>query len=261
MRTHSLEQAGPLVGTTPRSRVSYVALRDATPALLDEAWQLVRRYRDWSQESFRATAVRYSDMIVARDHGSGAIVGVSLMSLVRVGGGARMKIVFLSGFTVIERAYRGTNILQRAGLSRYLKERLRHPAADIYLMFMAGSYQSYLLLPRNFKTWWPAPGVVMPAEERALFNRVARDTYGEAWNAERGVLRHAELLRWQPDTFALDGAARRDAYVRYFLESVPGWRDCEALGCFTPLNLANWSRALLHWSKRIWRSSVHTSVE
>jgi hypothetical protein len=195
-------------------------------------------------------------MIVARELTSNTIVGISLMSFVHFGRGARRSIVFLSGFTVIDDGHRGTNILQRAGFRRYLKERLRYPIAKLYLMYMAGTHQGYLLLPRNFKIFWPAPGVVMPPRERDLLNRVARDIYGDAWDADAGVWRRSVKLPWHPGKVEIDEAALQDPYVYYFLKRAPLWSESEALGCFCPLNLTNWSHALLRWLRRGQRAAA-----
>ena len=82
---------------------------------------------------------------------------------------------------IIREAWRGLNLLQKLGARTFLATRLRHPLQPIYWFFDTFSYKSYLLLPRNFREYWPRREERTPERYAALIDQLAAQMYGGAW--------------------------------------------------------------------------------
>ena len=88
----------------------------------------------------------------------------------------------------IREHWRGRNLVQKLGARTFLAARLRYPFRPIYWFFDSLSYKSYLLLPRNFRTFWPRYDAPTPEPQAALIDQLATQTYGPAWRPARGVV-------------------------------------------------------------------------
>jgi len=100
--------------------------------------------------------------------------------------------------------YRGHNLIQRLGVRMFLKTRLQFPLRSIYWFFDTYSYKGYLLLPRNFKKFWPHPEHAMPERERALRDHLALRTYGSHWRPEKGIVWRSAKKRMKHDADRLN---------------------------------------------------------
>jgi hypothetical protein len=164
--------------------------------------------------------------------------------------GREFRVLFTSA-VCIEPRYRGLNAVQRAGMLRLARERLRHPLAQVYWYSDTFSYKTYLLLSRNLAEYWPRPDRDTPAWESGVIAMLAQRHSREAWNPITGII-GAQGRRLRPgvaDVLPAD----HNPHVRYFFRRNPGHADGERLPCLCPLNLRNVASIAKAAARRAWR--------
>src|SRR6185437_1304710 len=152
---------------------------------------------------------------------------------------------------------RGSNLTQHVGVRCFLRYRARHPLRPVYWLFTASTFHSYLLLVKNFASFWPRQGEAFPPREHAIVEAAMRALDDPSWDPASGVLRRKGASRYREgvvddDPRVLDhpvvGAA-----VRFYRERNPGQVEGDSLVCVCPLSLSNWwscARAALARSLR-----------
>jgi hypothetical protein len=136
--------------------------------------------------------------------------------------------------------YRGQNILQKLGAASFLKMRLRHPLLPIYWFYDTFSYKSYLLMPRNFTTYWPRRDLPTPEFVSAFMDQLASRMYGASWQPERGIAVRSGQKRLRPGAAPLEATALDDPDLAFYTRMNPGHAEGDMLVCLAPLTLGNW---------------------
>jgi hypothetical protein len=141
---------------------------------------------------------------------------------------------------LLRKEYRGHNLMQQLGMRVFLKTRLRFPFRSIYWFFETFSYKSYLLLPHNFREYWPRQERKMPERERALMDHLAVEAYGSAWRPQLGIVARSGKKRLRPDAAPLNRNVPLTPELRFFSTANPGHAEGDMLVCLCPLTLRNW---------------------
>jgi hypothetical protein len=162
-------------------------------------------------------------------------------------------VVIATSHVLIREAWRGLNLLQKLGLRTFLATRLRHPLRPIYWFFDTFSYKSYLLLPRNFRQFWPRHDEPTPEPRTALMDQLASQTYGPAWRPARGVVVRSGQKRMRSTAAPLVLGPGADPALEFFARANPGHSEGDMLVCLCPLTLSNWlslgRKALQRWRR------------
>lgn len=147
---------------------------------------------------------------------------------------------------------RAANLVQRAGLHYFLREKRAHPTRPVYWLFCAGSYKSYLLLPRNLRTYWPRPGAELPERERGLILDVARQMNDPGFDPV-ALTMFEEGVVYEGGNTALAPEALADPDVTYYARRIAPLRRGEEILCLAPLTATNWLAVLGRMGQRRWR--------
>jgi hypothetical protein len=126
------------------------------------------------------------------------------------------------------------------GLRTFLRTRARYPLRRIYWLFDTFSYKSYLLLPRNFRTFWPRRDRPTPPRERALIDHLATAKYGAAWRADAGIVARSGAKRLRAEAAPIDARHDGDTDVQFFAAANPDHAAGDMRVCLCPLTAANW---------------------
>ena len=112
----------------------------------------------------------------------------------------------------------------------------------------------YLLLTRNFETYWPRHDAPTPEPRAALIDQLATRTYGPAWRPARGVAVRSgqKRLRETAAPLVLNPDTAPDLAI--FARANPGHAEGDMLICLCPLTAKNWisvaRKALQRWRRR-----------
>ena len=222
------------------------------PAQWDEIWTLTQEFYD--VERGYAEAELRKRQRIAFFRMNGALLGMAALDIHRHDFRGRPLVVIATSNVLIRENWRGRNLVQKLGLRTFLHARLRHPFRPIYWFFDTSSYKSYLLLPRNFRAWWPRFDEPTPEPVAALVDELATRAYGPAWRPARGIVVRSGRKRMRETAAPLELTADSDPNLRFFATANPGHAEGDMLICLCPLTLANWvtlaRRAFVRWRRR-----------
>lgn len=203
-----------------------------------ELWELSRRFFD--AERWYAESELFRRELIATFRVKDQLVGMACIDILPVTFRGRSIAVILTTHVLLRKEWRGRNLLQRLGWRTWLRTKLRYPFRPIYWFFDTYGYKSYLLLPRNFVTYWPRRDAPTPESEHALIDQLAKQNYGGRWRPDLGLVLRSGRKRLLETTAPLTQAELADADIRFFAEANPGHAEGDMLVCLCPLTLQNW---------------------
>lgn len=235
--------------TAPRAGFRILRVADLAAADWESIWALVAQFFEVDR-GYTEPLLRSREYIVLFEaEGVPMLAGMSTFDVLPVVHEGRRVVAIYSSYVLLREAYRGLNLVQKSGFASFLRVKLRHPLRPVLWFFDSFSIKSYLLLPRNFDTYWPRHDRPTPAWEHGLMDRLARHVHGALWQPGQGVARRSGRERLRPGVAPLPGPAECTPEVAHFAKANPGHGEGDVLVCLAPLSLANW------WglARRAWR--------
>jgi hypothetical protein len=222
------------------------------PAQWEEIWTLTLEFYDVERDYAESELRKRQRIALFRMNG--ALLGMAAIDVHHHEFRGRRLIAIATSNVLIRENWRGRNLVQKLGFRTFLATRLRHPFRPIYWFFDSFSYKSYLLLPRNFRSWWPRAGHPTPEPVGALMDELATRTYGPAWRPARGIVVRSGQKRLLATAAPLVLTPESDANLQFFASANPGHAEGDMLVCLCPLTLGNWltlaRRALMRLRRR-----------
>ena len=213
---------------------------ELAPSVWNEIWTLTNAFFHTDRAYAESQLKEHQLVALFRTKDEGTLIGMASMDVYPVSFQGRNLAIIYTVHVLLYEEYRGHNLIQRLGLRVFLKTRFRFPLRPIYWFFDTYSYKGYLLLPRNFREFWPHPERAMPARERALIDHLARRTYGSAWRPEPGIVFRSERKRMKSNVAPLNLNIPVTPELKFFSKANPGHADGDMLVCLCPLTLINW---------------------
>ncbi|MCB9619402.1 MAG: hypothetical protein H6724_08120 [Sandaracinus sp.] len=236
---------GPMEVDAPRERSGRLRGRTVRVSALrpddrDAMWGLFRDYyADVRRTDFERDLAEKDHVIVLRDTGDGSIRGFSTLKVYdRREGGRRFRAIF-SGDTIVDVEYWGQSALHWTFLAFLVRQKARSLGTPLYWFLISKGYKTYLLLARNFPEHWPRHDRPTSPRAQAILDLLSRDRYGDAYDAEQGVLHFPEphgRLRACVAPIAEEQLVHPD--VRFFAERNPGHVHGDELCCLGKVDSA-----------------------
>jgi hypothetical protein len=205
-------------------------------------WELHRRYfAHVTRDGFLSDMAGKDWVIVLRD--DGGIGGFSTVQFLRVAVANATPVFLFSGDTVVDRAHWRSPAL--AGAFGHMMQRaIRTYAPDrVYWFLITKGYRTYRFLPVYFHHFIPACDRIPPPDYPVLLDAVARHKFGNGYDAQAGIVRHAGVGDClQPMFGDIPMGRERDPHVQFFLRRNPAYRQGDELACLAEIAEANFNR-------------------
>jgi hypothetical protein len=236
--------------------IDVVPTTSIAPPVWDEIWRLTQTFYDTERGYVESKLKEHQRTVLFRSRGARALIGMVSMDVYPVlFQGHRLAVIYTS-HVLLHEQHRGHNLIQRLGFRTFLETRLRFPFRPIYWFFDTFSYKSYLLLPRNFRDFWPRFDRQTPEWEHALMNQLAAQAYGSAWRPAQGIVARSGQKRLRPETAPLEQDLARTPELEFFARANPSHAAGDMLVCLCPLTAANWLSVGIRALKRSRRASL-----
>jgi hypothetical protein len=249
--TGSLTQRRALVART-------LAVASVDARTRDAAFALFRTsYENVSHERFERDFAEKQHVILLHDRENGILKGFSTVLVREIATARGPATVVFSGDTVIDREYWGQKQLQLAFTRLLTTLKLRAPARPLYWFLLSKGFRTYLLLANAFPRSVPRAGVHDDPSMRATLDTLARERYGDQYEAAAGVVRYAtphERVRGGVAPVTPDLLENR--HVRFFVERNPDHADGVELACLADVRLLDVARAMLRF---VWARAVRAA--
>ena len=212
--------------------------RDLSPADWDDIWALTTEFYDVERDYAEAELRKRERIALFRMNG--ALLGMASITIYTEKFRGRRLAVINTSHVLIRENWRGRNLIQKLGFRTFLATRARFPFRPIYWFFDTFSYKSYLLLPKNFKTFWPRHDQPTPEPRAALIDHLATKAYGPAWRPARGIVVRSGQKRLRETAAPFGLGTDAIAELEFFACSNPGHAEGDMLVCLCPLTMSNW---------------------
>jgi len=228
------------VSTAPALAAKVIPVTAASPADREAMWNLYRRfYSGTHRDLFDRDLAAKDSLLLLRDEAD-AIQGFSTMAVgVTEFEGRTIRYVF-SGDTIIDRDYWGTQALAFSWL-RYVGELKREqPELPLFWFLIVKGHRTFRYLPTFAREFWPHWERGAPDSIAALMRKLAEERFGDAFDAQSGLIRYPESHGHLTEDCAEANereAARED--VSFFLRRNPGYRSGHELVCLCELAREN----------------------
>lgn len=206
---------------------------DAMYALLD------RHYGATSRQRFEQDLTPKQWVLVLRDE-AGDVQGFSTLQVyAREHQGQRCRVLY-SGDTVIAREHWGEQELAFNWLRLAGRLHAEQPGSRMFWFLISKGHRTFRYLPAFACTFYPNWHDPTPAFEAGLLERLAREHFGDCYDAARGVIGFPQSLGHLREELAgVSARERRLEAVRFFLERNPGYAKGDELCCLCELTPAN----------------------
>ena len=152
--------------------------------------------------------------------------------------------ILFSGDTIIDPTHWGSTELVQAFCRRAAKWRCEH-GRRLFWMLISKGHRTYLFLPIFSRRFHPHPERDEPILKN-IASTTAATMFGNAWDAEAGVLRFGESLgQLKPELAETTWQRSRSPMVKFFLKKNPNFASGDELVCLTELCEENLKRAAL----------------
>jgi hypothetical protein len=181
--------------------------------------------------------------VILVEREDGQLVGFSTLLLYETEQvGEKLSIVY-SGDTIVDRSVWGSNALPRAWL-RTIFGLEKTPGSNrlLWLLIVSG-FRTYRFLPVFFREFYPRYDRPASANTQVLVERLARERFGQDYDAQRGIVRLTRPQRLLPDLAQIPEGRLKNPHIAFFEHTNPGHTRGDELVCLAELSPANLTRA------------------
>ena len=219
-------------------------------------WRLFNRFFvDVTRPAFERDLADKHRVILLHDRVDRSLRGFSTLKSYGVDVGGRKIRVVYSGDTIIDPNYWGQSTLHRAFFWHSFRQKLKHPFTPMYWFLITKGYKTYLLLSRNFPEHWPRHERPTPRWQQQVIDHVARQKFGQAYCAKRGVIRFERPHgRLRDGVAPIDSSLLADPDVRFFVLRNPGHASGDELCTLGRIDI----RFVIFFLRRLLRRTLRT---
>ena len=224
-----------------RVRICFTDPATLSVSEVDSLFAFASRYLVITRPWFESRLAGCTRLIIYRDRATGDVVGttaVEILDLVHQGQPVR---VLYTGAVILERAFRGDNLIPRAGLFTYLNYGLMS-GRPVYWFCECDSFRGYRAVVKNFDSVWPRANQAEPPFESTLLTTLCQRLFGDAWDPVTQVCSPLVERQLRPFEATIPAASlSSDEDVSFFVVRNPGYQYGYALPVLTRL-LAGYGR-------------------
>jgi hypothetical protein len=217
---------------------------EVTPTERESMYALMtEHYANVTPQRFAADLAEKQWVLQIHD-GDGRLRGFSTQKILSTNlDGRRVRALF-SGDTIVHRDDWGQTALTQQWGRFALDLMDEYPAEPLYWFLISKGYKTYRFLPVFFHQFYPRYDCPTPADIQTLLGQFARAKFGDAFDAQRGVVaakpNDCHLL---PGVAEVTAGRLQDPHVRFFHERNPQHALGDELCCLAPLTPDNFTAA------------------
>jgi len=181
--------------------------------------------------------------VILVEHNDGQLVGFSTLLVYETEHeGERLSIVY-SGDTIVDRSVWGSNALARAWLRTVFGLEKTSGSHRLLWLLIVSGFRTYRFLPVFFQEFHPRYDRPASANTQALVERLARERFGNEYDAKRGIVRLTRPQRLLPDLAQIPESRLKSPHIAFFERMNPGHASGDELVCLAELSPANLTSA------------------
>jgi hypothetical protein len=144
-----------------------------------------------------------------------------------------------SGDTIVAPEAWGTPALARSWIAGVNRVRASFPGRRCFWLLLTSGFRTYRFLPVFWREFFPCHCASTPARAQRLLNQLAREGYGERFDAQTGIVRFPQPQRLRGRLAGVPEGRDRNSHVAFFLSRNSGHHEGDELVCLTEICDAN----------------------
>lgn len=173
----------------------------------------------------------------------GRLVGFStLLACESVFAGAAITAIY-SGDTIVAPEAWGTPALARGWIATVNAIRSANADRRCFWLLLTSGFRTYRFLPVFWREFFPRFDAATPDTAARLMQQLARERYGELYNATTGLVRFPRPQRLRDRLAGIPPGREVNPHVAFFLSSNPRHAEGDELVCLTEIADSNLTAA------------------
>ena len=195
-------------------------------------------YRNHTLESFTHDLMEKNHVILLHDKHTGVLQGFSTLLRVPLKKGGAHVLGVYSGDTVLNREYWGSPALGIEFLKYLWKLKMKRPGTAVYWFLISKGYKTYLLMAKNFKTYYPRFDEETPVIYRDLMDQFYSRKFGAHYGPETGlIINEGEACALREKVADIEAETLREPRIAFFQTKNPGWPEGHELTCIAKMTI------------------------
>ncbi|MBA2405034.1 MAG: hypothetical protein H0V66_09710 [Bdellovibrionales bacterium] len=196
-------------------------------------------YQNHTYESFQLDLFEKNHVLLLKDKKTGKLQGFSTLLRVPLKMNGKNAVGVYSGDTVVNKDYWGSPALGIEFLKYLWKLKVKRLGTPVYWFLISKGYKTYLLMAKNFATFYPRFEMNTPAD----FKQLMADFYGkrfpDSYHVESGLIVHhgtSCALREKVSDITADLMA--EPRIAFFQKQNPDWAKGDEITCIAEMTLS-----------------------
>ena len=194
------------------------------------------------RETFDADLSAKTCAILLEDE-DGELRGFSTMVVYRTFAAETPRSIVYSGDTIVHRDWWGSASLARMWIKAVRLLAPQDGRDELYWFLLTSGFRTYRFLPVFFRDFHPRFDEPAPESTAAFLAAIARERFGDRYDAASGVVRFARPQTLTPELLDLPEGRTMDPHVAFFLARNPGHVRGDELACLTRIHDDNLTAA------------------
>jgi len=214
-----------------------VSISSLTPEDHQRMFQILERYYSHvSWDVFIRDLSNKTEVILLRSEVDKIIQGFSTLKFFEAEVSGKFERAVFSGDTIIEQEFWGQTALQKAFVSRLMKEKLKAPHRPLFWFLISKGYKTYLLMANNFVNYFPSQDGLQ--ELQGHRDAFSRNLFGDAFDTDTGLLQFGgSAPRLKGEVAPIPNELiQSHPKVAFFVSKNPTWQQGTELACVAELD-------------------------
>ncbi len=196
-------------------------------------------YQNHTFESFQHDLFEKNHVILLKDKKTDKLQGFSTLLRVPLHMNGKKVIGVYSGDTVVNKDYWGSPALGIEFLKYLWKLKVKRLGTPVYWFLISKGYKTYLLMAKNFKTFYPRYESKTPENFKLLMDEFYGHKFPDSYHIESGLIIHhgtSCALREKVSDITSDLIA--EPRIAFFQNKNPDWGKGDELTCIAEMTLS-----------------------
>lgn len=191
-------------------------------------------HHDLSQ--FEQDLFEKDHVILLRDKENQSIQGFSTLVCNPLRKSSKEVIGVFSGDTVVNKNYWGSSVLGLEFLKYLWFLKIKRPGVPVYWFLITKGYKTYLMMAKNFSTFYPRFEEHTPQEYKKLMDDFYSKKFPHLYDPNSGLICHdGESCALKEQVADITPDLLTEPRIKFFQEKNPHWQRGEELTCIAKM--------------------------
>jgi hypothetical protein len=216
-----------------------VRREELSPEVEGEMYRLFDRHFEGVGHARFAADLAEKNWVLLLSDEAERLMGFSTLLFYTVSWQGQPYSIVYSGDTIVDPAAWNSSVLSRSWIESVLRLHAEHGQGPLLWLLITSGFRTYRLLTLFWREFHPRYDRETPEATRRLVDHLARQRFGERYDAAAGVVRFAEPQRLREHLTGIPDKRREDPHVAFFARANPGFERGDELVCLAELSSAN----------------------